>query len=274
MGGGDPSVRIDAGSFAAAVRTPEGPALLRVRQQAERLRLEIEGEGSGWLEPRVPAWLGLEDDPSGFRPPGPIAGLHRRFPWIPLPRVPRILPCLVQIVMQQLVTVNEGYRSWRNLLHAHGERLEDGLFLPPPARTLARLPVEEYVRLGVLPKQARTIRRLAAMEPVLEGAADEGPRAFVAALDPVPGVGPWTVQFALGAGLGFADAVPLEDVHLPHAVSWALAGEPRGDDRRMLQLLEPYLGHRYRVFRLLFVSGIKAPRRGPRRAPRPLPRLS
>ena len=54
------------------------------------------------------------------------------------------------------------------------------------------------------------------------------------------------------------------DYHLPHQVSWALTGEPRGDDARMLELLEPYRGHRGRVIRLLEAGGVTAPRFGPR----------
>jgi 3-methyladenine DNA glycosylase/8-oxoguanine DNA glycosylase len=64
--------------------------------------------------------------------------------------------------------------------------------------------------------------------------------------------------------LGNADAVSVGDYHLPHMVSWALTGEPRGSDERMLELLEPYLGHRGRVLRLIGAAGIGAPRLGPR----------
>jgi hypothetical protein len=32
----------------------------------------------------------------------------------------------------------------------------------------------------------------------------------------------------------------------------------------MLELLEPYRGHRFRVIRLLWMNGVQAPRRGPR----------
>ena len=58
------------------------------------------------------------------------------------------------------------------------------------------------------------------------------------------------------------------DAHLPNLVAWALAGEPRGTDERMLELLEPYRGQRGRVLRLLELCGIRAPRYGPRVAPR------
>jgi hypothetical protein len=54
------------------------------------------------------------------------------------------------------------------------------------------------------------------------------------------------------------------DYHLPHVVTFALTGRPRGTDEEMLQLLEPYRGQRGRVQRLLEISGIWPPRFGPR----------
>jgi hypothetical protein len=56
-------------------------------------------------------------------------------------------------------------------------------------------------------------------------------------------------------------------------MAWALAGEPRADDARMLELLEPYRGQRGRVQRLLEVSGLRAPRSGPRMAPQRIQHL-
>ena len=66
------------------------------------------------------------------------------------------------------------------------------------------------------------------------------------------------------SAFGDPDAVSVGDFHLPNLVSWALAGEPRGDDARMLELLEPFRGQRARVVRLLELWGIRPPRYGPR----------
>ena len=68
--------------------------------------------------------------------------------------------------------------------------------------------------------------------------------------------------------LGDEDAVSVGDFHLPNLVAFALAGEPRGTDERMLELLEPWRGERARVVRLLELSGIAPPRYGPRLSPR------
>ena len=56
--------------------------------------------------------------------------------------------------------------------------------------------------------------------------------------------------------LGDDDAVSVGDFHIPNLVAWALAGEPRADDARMLELLEPYRGRRALVIRLLELSGL------------------
>jgi len=85
-----------------------------------------------------------------------------------------------------------------------------------------------------------------------------------ARLTALPGVGLWTAAEVGRTALGDADAVSVGDYHLPDQVAWALAGEPRGDDDRMLALLAPSPGHRGRVIRLIESAAITAPRRGPR----------
>ena len=72
-----------------------------------------------------------------------------------------------------------------------------------------------------------------------------------ARLRAITGVGPWTAARTAMIALGDADAVPLGDLHIPHLVAWRLAGERRGSDERMVELLAPYVGHRARVIRLL-----------------------
>jgi 3-methyladenine DNA glycosylase/8-oxoguanine DNA glycosylase len=84
----------------------------------------------------------------------------------------------------------------------------------------------------------------------------------------IAGIGPWTAAEVAVRALGDDDAVSVGDFHLPHIVAWALAREPRADDTRMLELLDPYAGRRALVVRLLEESGLHAPRYGPRLSPR------
>ena len=83
-------------------------------------------------------------------------------------------------------------------------------------------------------------------------------------LEAFPGIGPWSAAKVAQVALGDADAVPVGDYNLPHTVGYALEGTVRSSDARMLELLEPYRGHRARVIRLIGVAGITAPRFGPR----------
>jgi 3-methyladenine DNA glycosylase/8-oxoguanine DNA glycosylase len=113
-------------------------------------------------------------------------------------------------------------------------------------------------------RRADTIRRAAARAAWLEAGLAGSPAAAMARLQLIAGIGPWTAAETVRNAMGDPDAVSVGDFHVPSMVAWALAGEPRGDDARMLELLAPYAGQRARVIRLLEVSGIRAPRYGPR----------
>jgi 3-methyladenine DNA glycosylase/8-oxoguanine DNA glycosylase len=86
----------------------------------------------------------------------------------------------------------------------------------------------------------------------------------------LPGIGVWTETTVRHVAFGDPDAVILGDWHVGRNVCFALSGEMYGDDRRMLELLEPYAGQRGRVMRLIGAAGIGHPRRAPGRPINPL----
>ena len=153
-------------------------------------------------------------------------------------------------------------------IRVHGEAApgpaEWRLRLPPTPATLAALPYYAYHPFGVERRRADLIRRVAARAAWFEAIVDLPLAEAYARLTAVPGIGPWTAAEVGVRALGDADAVSVGDFHLPNLVAYALAGEPRGTDDRMLELLEPYRGQRARVVRLLELSGLRAPRYGPR----------
>ena len=112
----------------------------------------------------------------------------------------------------------------------------------------------------------RSIRRAAARATWLESSSDAAEASR--RLTSLPGIGPWTAAEVVRSAFGDPDAVSVGDYHIPNSVAWALAGEPRANDARMLELLEPYRGQRGRVQRYLEVGRVAAPRYGPRMAPR------
>ena len=117
---------------------------------------------------------------------------------------------------------------------------------------LARLPYHAFHPLGVERRRAEVIRRAATRATWLESASDavEASRRLMS----LPGIGPWTAAEVVRSAFGDPDAVSVGDYHIPNSVAWALAGEARADDARMLELLEPYRGQRGRVQRYLEVG--------------------
>ena len=136
--------------------------------------------------------------------------------------------------------------------------------LQPTTETLAGLAYHEFHPLGIEKRRADVIRRAAARAGRLEEALGMESDAALARLMALPGIGIWTAAGVLHAATGDPDAVQVGDYHLPDVVAWNLAGEPRADDDRMLELLEPYRGQRARVTRLLEAGGKSPPRFGPR----------
>lgn len=214
--------------------------------------------------------MGAADDDSGFETRHPIVGdLRRRFVGMRLGRTGRVIEALVPAILDQKFTGVEAKRVWRRLVLRFGEPAPgpSGLFVPPAPDLLARQPYYALHPVGIERRRAELIRAACERSAWLERASELPREVGYRRLSSVRGIGPWTAAEVGVRAFGDADAVSVGDYHVPSLVTWALAGEPRGSDRRMLELLEPYSGHRARVIRLLESSGITAPRYGPR-APR------
>ena len=269
----DPTIRLSTGRAWRATRTPDGPASVAIVHAGDQLRAEAWGPGADRLLADIPALLGLEDDPEPIPSGHPlIARLARRDTGIRIPRTQAVVKSLVPAILEQKVTSDEAHRATIGLIRMHGEAApgpaEWRLRLPPTPKTLEALPYYAYHPFGIERRRAELIRRIASRASWFEAIVDLPLPDAYARLTAVPGIGPWTAAEVGVRALGDADAVSVGDFHLPNLVVYALAGEPRGNDARMLELLEPYRGQRARVMRLLELSGIRPPRYGPRLAPR------
>ncbi|GAC1335664.1 MAG: 3-methyladenine DNA glycosylase [Candidatus Dormibacteria bacterium] len=271
----DPSFRVDGATVWRATRNAEGAVTLRVRRDAEAVEVEAWGPGAALALERAPTLLGAEDDWAEFRPASPLLrSLRDRLPGLHLCRSEAVMEALVPTVMEQKVIGLEARRGYRRLVHALGEPAPGpaGLRVPPAAGTLARTPYWRFHQFAVERRRAETIIRAAVAADRLEKLCNGTAEAAREVLSAVPGLGPWSANEVSLVALGDPDAVPVGDFHLPNVVCSALAGEARGDDARMLELLAPYAGHRARVIRLLVAGGTRAPRFGPRLALRHLER--
>jgi 3-methyladenine DNA glycosylase/8-oxoguanine DNA glycosylase len=254
----DPTCRRDSRQLWKAGRSPDGPVTLQLARAAEGIVARAWGPGAGWALRRADALAGLRDDPAGFEePPGPIGTLARRARGLRLPRNPWVFDGLTKYVLQQRVTFRDAARAHRRLVRGLGTAAPGppGLLLPLAPSDWLELDEGAFRRAGIDGRRARTLRSAARSARRVGATFDLEPVAARAILRSVPGCGPWTVGITMGFVLGDPDAVPVGDLHLPHEVGWALAAEPGADDARMLELLEPYRGHRFRVLRLLLAAG-------------------
>jgi 3-methyladenine DNA glycosylase/8-oxoguanine DNA glycosylase len=268
-GPGDRTLRFAPGRAWRATRTPDGPATVALSAAGDTLVAEAWGPGAERALAGVPALVGLDQEPVplGGGPPV-LARLARRLAGVRIPRSGAVLESLVPAILEQKVIGEEARRALFELVRRYGEPApgppELGLRLPAAPATLAGLPYYAYHPLGVERRRAELIRRVASRAAWFEAIVDLPLPDAYARLTAVSGIGPWTAAEVGVRALGDVDAVSVGDFHLPNLVAFVLAGEPRGTDARMLELLEPYRGHRAQVIRLLELSGMAAPRYGPR----------
>jgi 3-methyladenine DNA glycosylase/8-oxoguanine DNA glycosylase len=261
------SLRVHQNEAWRATRTPEGPATVHLTYSASTVEVEAWGPGAEWAAVRAAALCGEEDDASGFQPRHRlISDLHRRHPGLRLTRTNAVFEALVPVVLAQKVTTIEAHAGYRALVDALGEPAPGPvrLKIPPSAPVLARTPYWMFHRFGVERRRAEVIIRAARSATRLEETTAMDIAGAYRRLEAFPGVGPWTAAKVALVALGDPDAVQVGDYHLPHAIGYALDGTARSTDERMLELLDPYRGHRARVIRLLTISGISAPRFGPK----------
>lgn len=229
------------------------------------------GNGADMLLDRLPTMVGADDPIWGGPVPPALRDLDAVSRGLRLGASGVMYETAVSTVLGQLVTTKESKASFRLMRARLGT---DGLGPFPSVRafpepsTIGDMGYDELHEFGVERKRATTIIEVSRRARRMDEALQMEPSAAKRRLEAVAGVGPWTASILMGSVYGDRDSVTVGDYHLPNTVAWALAGEPRGDDQRMLELLEPYRPYRRRVQTMLKQAGIHAPKYGPRTAVR------
>jgi 3-methyladenine DNA glycosylase/8-oxoguanine DNA glycosylase len=268
----DPAFRWEGAVAWRTASTPEGPVTVRLAADGDGVRATAWGAGAEWAIAGVPELLGEGDDWSGCDVAAHplLREVRRRTPGLRLPRTRLVFEALMPAIIEQKVTTLEARRAWRMLLMEYGTEppgpAPAGMRVPPPADVWRRIPSWVWHRVGVTPQRSSTAMRCAPLAAALERTLAHGRTgdAIVRALTSIPGVGVWTAAETTQRSHGDPDSVSVGDYHLPAIVGFVLTGRHGVDDDGMLELLEPWRGHRQRVMRLVLASGITPPRRGPR----------
>ncbi|MCP3996323.1 MAG: DNA-3-methyladenine glycosylase 2 family protein [bacterium] len=247
--------------------TEVGPATVLLHIDGGALVATAIGPGADAALAAVPRTVGLGDSIEAFQPePGLVRDLHRRHQGLRLGSTGRVFDTILPAVIGQRVTVDEAKRSYGRLVAAVGEKApgDADLLLPPLPKAVAELSSVDLHSFGLEQARGKVVLEVARRATRLEEITEMDGTAALQRLLAITGIGPWTAAQVMGAAWGDADAIPTGDYHLPNTVAWALAGERRGTDERMLELLEPYRPQRRRALLLIKMSGIQAPRYGPR----------
>jgi 3-methyladenine DNA glycosylase/8-oxoguanine DNA glycosylase len=276
----DPGVVIGPHGVWRASDTAAGPATVHLRSTSPTtVAARAWGPGAAAALAEVPELIGAADDPPSLAGAHPlVTELEKRMPGLRIGRTGAVLDAVVPTVLAQRVIGAEAGFAYVAMTRASGraapgpdasEGVDDGpgapaLLLPPEPGWLMATPYWVFHRWGVEHRRVATIKtavshalRLAEASRLPVGEARR--RLFA-----LPGVGPWTVNNVAMLALGDPDAVSVGDYWLKHVVCFALTGEARGTDERMLELLEPWRGQRGRVCRLLLQGARRPPRFGPR----------
>ena len=271
-GSGDPAFRVVGADTWLALRTPVGPASVLVRRAGpDAIAVSAWGDGAEWAVVHAPEMLGRGDDWSALDVSAHpfLADARHRQPGLRLLRTNAVVAALVPAIMEQKVTSRQAWRAWRYLLRRFGSPAPGpapaDMWVQPTAAGWAAIPSWEWHRAGIEPGRSATVMRAMRVAPALERtlALGRGGTTVSERLQSVPGIGRWTAAETAQRAHGDPDSPSVGDYHVPALVGWALTGGPVDDDG-MLELLEPYRGHRERVVRLIGGSGFRKPSFGPR----------
>lgn len=285
-GRGDPTTRLDrigkgptsSGRFVRATWTPDGPGTLALAWSGDSLDARSWGPGGEWLLARVPAMVGDLDDGAEHLETDchpVVAAAARAHRHTRIGSSGTLYHELLPTILEQRITAKEAKQQWTRLCVELGDGAPGpiaDLRLPPAPEVLARCPSWWFHPHGVERSRAEPLIEVARHASKMWAWAELEPDEAARMLRLIRRIGVWTVGCVLGPALGDPDAVPVGDYHVKNVIGWNLAGEARATDERMLQLLQPYQGHRGRVVRAIMSHGRGAPKFGPRQRILPMAR--
>ena len=194
--------------------------------------------------------LGLRIDPDPFVAAvaaDPLMGpLARRQPGLRIVQSASVFEALTWAIIGQQINLGFAIALRRTFILQAGRRHSSGMWCYPEAADVARLRAEDLTSRKFSRSKADTLLRLAALvaEGRLSLARSDDAQQVSAALLAVKGIGPWTVNYALLRGYGYADCSLHGDVAIRAALQLLLGEETKPDMARTEALLARYRPHR------------------------------
>ena len=196
--------------------------------------------------------LGLRIDPAPFLDAvrtDPLMGpLARRRPGLRIVQSATVFEALTWAIIGQQINLSFAIALRRTFILQAGRRHSSGLWCYPEAPDAARLAADDLTSRKFSRAKAETLLRFAGLVASGELDLTPGPDNTIERIGQrllaIKGIGPWTVNYGLLRGYGFADCSLHGDVAVRAALQRLLGGEARPDIVRAEQLLQQYQPHR------------------------------
>lgn len=244
--------RVRGDEVAKAIHVGGAAATLRIRFEGSTAVCAVDAEGPVSAEGMRAAhaaavrMLNLASDPTAFerqvdrqdmtRLIAPRRGMR-----IPLTATP--WECLLWAIVGQQVNLPFAYALRTAVAEVAGEPVGGGLRAHPTPQAVAALDYDDLTSRRFSRRKAEylvdTARLIASGELRIDGEREMATAIERRMLD-VRGLGPWSVQYFLMRGLGFADCVPVGDAGLTAALQRFHNLDHRPGPAETRELMEPF----------------------------------
>ena len=232
------------------------PVLLDVELRPESAQCRIEADGEldastlALAHEALRSILALRIDPAPFtdfvREDAVFGPLVARQPGLRIVQSASVFEALTWAIIGQQINLPFAISLRRTFIQQAGCAHSSGLWCYPEALDVARLDLEALTSRKFSRAKAETLLRVARM--VAEGelclAQDDDPARAAPLLLAIKGIGPWTVNYTLLRGYGYADCSLEGDVAIRSALGKLLgeAGKPeQGQTATWLAQYAPHL---------------------------------
>lgn len=258
--------QVSADGVRKAVLLDGVPVLFDVRLGADVAACRIEADGALGEGTRALAQdalrniLALRIDPAPFaafvRDDAVFGPLVQRQPGLRIVQSATVFEALTWAIIGQQINLPFAISLRRTFIEQAGRRHSSGLWCYPEAADVARLDLETLTSRKFSRAKAETLLRVARMaaEGELLLRQDDDPEHAGATLLAVKGIGPWTVNYTLLRGYGYADCSLHGDVAVRSAIGRLTGASAKPDIAQAETWLAAYRPHRTMAAAYLWAS--------------------
>lgn len=237
---------------------------LRLGSTEAACRIEADGElgatAAGLAQEALRSILALRIDPAPFagfvREDAVFGPLVQGQPGLRIVQSATVFEALTWAIIGQQINLPFAISLRRTFIEQAGRRHSSGLWCYPEAADVARLDPETLTSHKFSRAKAETLLRVARL--VAEGELvlrqDDDPERAGAALLAIKGIGPWTVNYTLLRGYGYADCSLHGDVAVRSAIGRLTGAAAKPDIAQAEAWLAAYRPHRTMAAAYLWAS--------------------